>query len=83
VEYRVGGHFGDNYLKIHDEQIKEYGASFGIGLPLRRTFSRTNFFFDYTRKSGSGVSTIHTEDYFTMGISLNFYDFWFIKRKYD
>jgi len=83
VEYRVGAHTGNNYLILNEEQIKEYGASFGIGLPMRRTHSRTNFFFDYTRKSGSGSSTIHTEDYFTMGISLNFYDFWFIKRKYD
>jgi hypothetical protein len=83
LEYRVGGHLGDNYLKNHDEQIKEYGASFGIGLPMRRTYSRTNFFFDYTRKSGSGVSTIHIEKYYTMGVSLNLYDFWFIKRKYN
>ena len=30
-------------LIINDEQIKEYGASFGIGVPMRRTYSRTNF----------------------------------------
>ena len=83
LEYRAGGHFGDNYLKNHNEQIKEYGVSFGIGVPMRRTYSRTNFFFDYTRKSGSGVPTIHIENYYTMGVSLNLYDFWFIKRKYD
>jgi hypothetical protein len=83
IEYRAGAHFGDTYLKIHDEQIKEYGASFGIGVPMRRSFSRTNFFFDFTRRSGSGVSTEHIEDYYTLGISLNLYDFWFIKRKYD
>jgi hypothetical protein len=83
IEYRFGGHFGDTYLIIHDEQIKEYGASFGVGVPMRRSYSRTNFFFDFTRRSGSGVGTVHIEDYFTMGISLNLYDFWFIKRKYD
>jgi len=83
IEYRFGGHFGDTYLIIHDEQIKEYGASFGVGVPMRRSYSRANFFFDFTRRSGSGVGTVHIEDYFTMGISLNFWDFWFIKRKYD
>jgi hypothetical protein len=83
IEYRAGGHFGDTYLVIHGEQIKEYGASFGVGIPMRRTFSRTNFFFDFTRRSGSGVGTIHIEDYYTLGISLNLYDYWFQKKKYD
>jgi hypothetical protein len=83
LEYRVGGHFGDSYLIIHNEQIKEHGVSFGLGVPLRRTYSRTNFFFDYTKKTGSGVSTLHIERCYTLGVSLNLYDFWFIKRKYD
>jgi hypothetical protein len=83
IEYRAGAHFGDSYLIIHDEQIKEVGASFGLGIPMRKTYSRTNLFFDYTKRSGSGVGTTHIENYYTMGISLNFYDFWFIKRKYD
>ena len=85
LEYRAGAHFGDTYLMIHNEQVKEYGFSVGVGIPMRRTYSRTNFFFDYTRFSGpgSGTGTEHTEKYYTMGISLNLYDFWFIKRKYD
>jgi hypothetical protein len=82
-EYRLGGHIGDSYLIVHDQQIKEYGASFGIGVPMRRTFSRTNFFFDFTRKSGPESQGFHTEDYYTMGVSLNLHDFWFIKRKYE
>ena len=83
LEYRVGAHMGDTYLIIHDEQVKEFGASFGLGIPMRRTFSRTNLFFDFTRRYGSGASVSHREDYYTMGISLNFRDAWFIKRKYD
>ena len=82
-EYRAGAHFGDTYLIIHDEQVKEYGFSVGIGIPMRRTLSRTNFFFDYTKFTGYGESSVHIEKYYTMGVSLNLYDFWFIKRKYD
>jgi hypothetical protein len=82
MEYRLGGHIEDNYLIINGEQIKEYGLSFGIGLPMPRSISKTNFFFDFTRKSGGG-SLVHTENYYTMGVSLNFYDFWFLKPKYD
>jgi hypothetical protein len=83
LEYRIGGHYGDNYLIVNGEQIKEYGASIGIGIPMRRTLSKTNLYFDYTRKTGSPSNNLFTEDYFTMGISLNLYDFWFMKRKYD
>jgi hypothetical protein len=83
IEYRIGGHIGDNYLVINQEQIKEYGASIGIGIPIKRTATKINLFFDYSRKTGS-LSKIHSEDYFTMGFSLNFYDdLWFLKRKYD
>jgi hypothetical protein len=83
LEYRAGAHFGDSYLIIHDEQIKEFGASLGLGIPMRRTYSRTNLFFDFTRKNGSGVGVVHRENFYTMGVSLNLYDFWFIKRKYE
>ena len=84
LEYRAGGHLGDTYLVIKNEQIKEYGASFGLGIPMKRSYSRTNLFFDFTRRYGSGTGTIHIEDYFTLGVSLNLFDnFWFLKRKYD
>jgi hypothetical protein len=83
IEYRIGGHVEDNYLIINGNQLKEYGASFGIGIPMRRSLSRTNLFFDYTRKYGPTGSNLYSENYYTMGISLNLYDFWFMKRKYD
>jgi hypothetical protein len=83
VEYRIGGHIEDNYLIINGEQLKEYGVSAGIGFPMRRSLSKTNVFFDFTRKYGSPGSILPAENYYTMGISLNLYDFWFIKRKYD
>jgi hypothetical protein len=84
LEYRIGGHIEDNYLIINGEQVKEYGASIGIGLPMRRSLSKANLFFDFTQKTGSVINSLHTENYYTFGISLNLYDgFWFIKRKYD
>ena len=83
VDYRVGGHIGDNYLVINGKQIKEYGASFGLGIPLRRSFSKANIFIDYTRRTGTSASNLKYEDYFTAGISLNLYDSWFLQRKYE
>jgi hypothetical protein len=83
IEYRLGGHIGDNYLVIDKTQFKEYGFSAGIGLPLRRTFSKANLFFDFTKKSGKMSNNPYFENFYTMGASLNFYDRWFMKRKYE
>lgn len=84
MDYRLGGHAGGNYLVINGERVKEVGVSFGLGIPMRRSLSKTNLFFDYSKRSGSGANTLPVENYFTMGVSINLYDpFWFIKRKYD
>jgi hypothetical protein len=83
MEYRVGGHIGDNYLVINNEQVKEYGMSIGLGIPMRRPVSKTNLFLDFTRKSYAGGTVTHFENYFTMGVSINLYAFWFFKPKYD
>ena len=83
IEYRFGGYFGDNYLVLDGFQLKEKGVSFGLGIPLRRTFSRVNLFVDYSQISGSKKSELHSENILTIGGSLNFYDFWFFKRRYN
>jgi hypothetical protein len=83
LEYRIGGHIENNYLILDGKQVKELGATAGLGVPLRRSQSKANLFFDFTRRDGSSLSTPHTENYYTLGISLNLYDWWFIKRKYE
>ncbi len=83
IEYRLGAHYGKNYLYVHEEQIKEYGASIGFGFPMRRSLSKTNLFIDWTHKYGSIANGLTTENWLTIGASINLYDFWFQKRKYD
>ena len=83
IEYRFGAHLGDNYLVLDGHQLKEKGASFGLGIPLRRSISKVNLFVDYTQKSGSKSLGQHSENVITIGGSLNLYDFWFFKRRYN
>jgi hypothetical protein len=88
IEYRIGGHIGDNYLIINQEQLKEYGGSIGLGLPMFnysnvRNYSKMNLFIDFTRITGPAASILPHEDYFKVGVSLNLYDNWFLKKKYD
>ena len=63
-------------------QVME-GLSIGAGIPMRRSYSKVNFFADFSRRSLEGATFTYKEDYFTFGLSLNMYDMWFLKRKYD
>jgi len=83
IEYRVGWHTSDNYLILGNNQLKEVGITFGTGILLRRTYSKTNLFFDYSKRSGPSGSNLPIENFYTMGISLNLYDYWFRKLRYD
>jgi len=86
IEYRIGAHIDNNYLIVNGEQLKEKGASIGIGVPLRNVASKPsmiNLYLDFTRRTGSLANSLHNEDYLTMGLSINFFDNWFIKHKYD
>jgi hypothetical protein len=83
IEYRLGGHISDNYLLLNGVNIKEYGASCGFGLRMRNSLSKTNVYFDFTRKNGNPAKGLHNENFYSAGISLNLYDWWFMKKKFD
>ena len=83
VEYRLGGRMSDSHLVVNGEQLKEFGITFGAGIPLRRSKSNINVFFEYGSRKGSLELGLHNETCYSMGLSFNFYDYWFIKRKYD
>jgi hypothetical protein len=90
IEYRAGAHIGDNYLVLNGQQIKEYGASIGLGIPIRQVSNVANFswgtlnlYLDFTRRNGSSTTSLRYENFTTAGLSLNLYDYWFLKKKYE
>lgn len=83
IEYRLGGFISNSQLMVNGEQLKEFGITFGTGLPMNRSKSRINFHVEYLRRKGSLENGLHTENCLTVGLSLNLYDYWFIKQKYN
>ncbi|MDT8401900.1 MAG: hypothetical protein RQ743_09400 [Bacteroidales bacterium] len=83
IEYRLGGYFANSHLMINGERLKEFGITFGTGLPMNRSKSKINFHVEYLRRIGSLDNGLHTENCLTLGVSLNLYDYWFIKQKYN
>lgn len=82
VRYRAGIHQENSYLKLNNEQIKEFGVSFGAGLPIAKSKSTANVGIEFGRK-GTQKHDLVQEDYMKLSIYLNLYDYWFVKRKFD
>jgi len=79
VTYRFGLNKSDSYYKINGQlPPKNFGITFGLGLPLRNSKSVLNASFEYGK---IGSSTLLREDYlkFTLNAVIN--ENWFFKRK--
>ncbi|MGQ9620270.1 MAG: hypothetical protein ACUVTX_04715 [Bacteroidales bacterium] len=83
IEYRAGARISDNYLVLNGIQLKEYSFTAGFAIRLKNSFSKATFYFDYTRRNGDVSKGLHNENIWSVGVSLNFYDFWFLKREYE
>jgi hypothetical protein len=82
IVYRTGIRFEDTGLRINNEDIKEFGISFGVGLPVGRIFSNANVGFEIGTR-GVDTSNLVKENFVKFQISLSLNDRWFEKRKFN
>ncbi len=82
THYRLGGHFNQSHITINDQRINDYGISFGVGLPLRRTNTSFNVSFELGQR-GTTEKYLVKETYGIVSLNLSLSDIWFIKRKYN
>jgi hypothetical protein len=82
VKYRAGFHQENSYLKVNNHQIKEIGISFGAGLPFARSKSTANLAIEVGQRGTTDFDLVRN-NYTKVSLYLNFYDYWFIKRKFD
>ena len=82
VVYRTGMRFENTGLNINNESIKEFGISFGVGLPVGSYFSNANLGFEIGKR-GTANNNLIQENFINFQLSLSLNDRWFQKRKYD
>ena len=82
IKYRAGIHQENSYLKLNDHQIKEFGISFGAGIPFPKSKSTANFAVEFGKK-GTTKDNLVRDNYTKLSLYLNLYDYWFVKRKFD
>lgn len=81
IKYRVGFRYENTPLYLNGTQINEFGISFGMGLPLRRSLSTINIGIEIGQ-FGEASNDLIKESFmkFKMGISM--FQRWFEQRKY-
>ena len=82
IVYRTGVRFENTGIVVQNEDINEFGISFGVGLPVGRKFSNVNIGFEYGSR-GTTNNNLVKENFFNLNLSLSFNDQWFQKRKID
>lgn len=92
VRYSAGVRYENLYYNFQSTQLNELGISFGLGIPVVRSFrlegkkvaivSRVNLTAEYVKR-GTTDNGLLQEDFFNIGIGLNLNDKWFTKRKYQ
>ena len=86
VAYRFGFFMGPDYIKVK-ETMMQYGASFGLGLPVALSrqapnqVTLVNLAFEYSKRGNN--DNLLKENMFRISLGFSLSDFWFIKRKYD
>ena len=83
IRYRVGAYYSSPYAKIDGKEgNREYGVSFGFGLPLFMSKSILNISGQYV-KVAPKLKGMLEENYLRINIGLTFNEQWFMKWKVD
>ncbi len=80
MQYRAGAYYNHDYLMIRGNNIREYGITAGLGLPIPGFKSVLNIGFEWKHRACSPTALIK-EDYFNVTIGINFNEMWFRKSK--
>ncbi len=82
ITYRAGMRLEELGLEINNEPVREFGMSFGVGLPVPRLFSTINIGAEVGRRGTTNAGLVQ-ENFLNIFLGLSLNDRWFIKRKYD
>lgn len=80
VNYRLGGYYSNDYIKVGDNGVREYGLSLGFGLPAPSSKTMVNLSFEYRHRQAHPAPLVK-ENYFVLTLGVNFNELWFFRNK--
>lgn len=78
--FRVGGFYNHDYMNINGNNVRDYGASIGVGLPVPNGKTTVNIGLEWKHRY-SAPTTLIKEDYLNITIGVNVNEMWFWKNK--
>lgn len=80
ITYRLGGYYNHDYINITGNNVRDYGLSAGVGLPVLNGKTTINIGLEWKHRISKPVLLIK-EDYFNITVGVNFNELWFWKSK--
>ena len=81
MSFRAGAFYNHDYLNYSGNNVRDYGASIGIGLPAPGSNKTTvNLGVEWRHRESSPVHLI-TENYLNITLGINFNELWFWKSR--
>lgn len=81
IAYRLGGHYGKTPLYLKDKHLDEFGISFGLGLPIKKSKSTINLSLSMGKR-GTIQNGLINERFIRFTVGVNVFENWFFKSKY-
>ena len=83
ISYRAGLYYESTYMQFGDTKIKDYGVTFGAGIPLGRYNNNTVNMAVELGQRGTTKGGLLKEFYWKVSASISLYDIWFQKIRFD
>ena len=81
VAYRAGLHYGKTPLYFKGQHLNEFGISFGVGFPIKKSKSTVNLSASVGKRGTIQYGLIQ-ENFIRFTLGVNVFENWFFKSKY-
>lgn len=78
--FRAGVFYNHDYLNYNGNNVRDYGASIGVGLPVPNGKTTINLGLEWRHRETSPTKLI-TENYLNITLGVNFNELWFWKNR--
>lgn len=80
IQYRMGGYYTKDYIKVGDNNVKEYGLGLGFGLPTPSSKTVINLGIEWKHRQATPDPLVK-ENFLNITLGVNFNELWFYQNK--
>ena len=80
IQYRLGAFYNRDYVMVANNNVRDFGVSVGLGLPVPGFKTVINLGFEYRHRQAYPAALVK-EDYLNITLGVNFNEMWFRKNR--